>query len=382
MSSDFENVLTVVAVIFSSAFVIKIWRTKIVETAAELLATPILLLGYATKFLIYLGCGAAGVATVFGLGLGVFIYLGGELIMPDSVNFRSGPSVTATTNWAAVPNEVSQWRDHIASAATTCEVSEVLLVAIVQQESGGNPTVCSPVGACGLIQLMPDTAREMVVTNVFDPADNLRGGACYLKKQLDRYNNDEELALAAYNAGAGAVDRYGGVPPFVETKTYIRNINNLQNRYRGVTQTNLFATPLPFDLDGGCCIWPTDNGRITQFSNPKHVALDIGMETETPIYASHAGRVTVSGVHDGKYGGYGNYVMVDGGKYKTLYAHLSVRAVVTGEDVELGQLVGYSGNTGNSTGPHLHYEIYINGTLVDPLLYLPAKEEKRISDFN
>jgi soluble lytic murein transglycosylase-like protein len=112
----------------------------------------------------------------------------------------------------------------IASAASDSGVSENLIRAVILQESGGDPGAVSSKGAKGLMQLMDATARELGVRDSFSPAQNIRGGARYLGRLLREFKGDLELALASYNAGIGAVKKYGGVPPYGETKNYVRKV--------------------------------------------------------------------------------------------------------------------------------------------------------------
>lgn len=123
----------------------------------------------------------------------------------------------------AAPKE-TRYDPMIAEAARKYNLDEDLLRAIIQAESGFNPQALSPKGAMGLMQLMPGTAQSLNVTNPYDPAQNIDGGARYLRSMLDRFGGDTGLALSAYNAGPKAVETYKGVPPYQETQNYVRRI--------------------------------------------------------------------------------------------------------------------------------------------------------------
>src|SRR5215218_493261 len=121
----------------------------------------------------------------------------------------------------------------ITAAARKHGLDPALLAGLVRQESDFNPTAGSPAGARGLTQLMPGTAASLGVTDVTDPAQALEGGAKYLEQQLDAFGGDVTKALAAYNAGPGAVQRYGGVPPYAETQDYVKKVQAFAAAYRG-----------------------------------------------------------------------------------------------------------------------------------------------------
>jgi soluble lytic murein transglycosylase-like protein len=141
-------------------------------------------------------------------------------VVPQTESIRTTRLVDATKS--------ALYDDLIAFNARAQGVRTDLVRAVMQVESAFNPLARSPKGAMGLMQLMPDTMKEFHVANAFDPAENIRGGVAYLRQLLDRYSNNEVLALAAYNAGPGAVDKHGQtVPPYKETQDYVRKINNI-----------------------------------------------------------------------------------------------------------------------------------------------------------
>jgi soluble lytic murein transglycosylase-like protein len=139
------------------------------------------------------------------------------------------PTVRATR--AVVESRNLIYDDLILEHARLNDVRTDLVRAVVQVESGFNPFAQSPKGAGGLMQLMPATALRFGVRNVFNPVENIRAGVAYLRELLDRYANNEQLALAAYNAGPGAVDKYGqNVPPYRETQNYVSRIKQIAPR--------------------------------------------------------------------------------------------------------------------------------------------------------
>ncbi len=165
-----------------------------------------------------------------GSGSGVYSYFVEEALTRSLTDQWPLPSMTppGQTASGAPPSSLEGM---IHAAATEQNVPPTLLRAMVEVESGGNPRAVSSKGAQGLLQLMPGTAEEVGVDNPFDAEENLRGGANYLRQQLDRFG-DVRKALAAYNAGPGAVAKYDGIPPYRETEHYVDRVLELERKFR------------------------------------------------------------------------------------------------------------------------------------------------------
>jgi soluble lytic murein transglycosylase-like protein len=131
--------------------------------------------------------------------------------------------VTSASVSAAIAAPAS-FQSIIARSATQARVDPALIEAVISKESAFDPRATSAAGAQGLMQLMPRTAAALGVSDPYDPTQNVRAGARYLRSLLDRFGGDARLALAAYNAGPGAVERYDAIPPYAQTRAYVGDV--------------------------------------------------------------------------------------------------------------------------------------------------------------
>ncbi|SFX12695.1 Murein DD-endopeptidase MepM and murein hydrolase activator NlpD, contain LysM domain [Thermoactinomyces sp. DSM 45891] len=362
---------------------------------------------------------------------------------------------------------VSKFEMEIESAAQKFSVDPALIRAIIQQESSWNPKAKSSAGARGLMQLMPVNCRAFNLdpdTTCLDPLSNVMAGTEMISRLLTKYNGNLELALAAYNAGEGNVEKHKGVPPFKETQNYVKKIPVLYKEYGGkgtlskeeaqkkeieelanrlkearvkvdqagdsdkcmkelamhtpnrgsltcaaysiqsnwifvervenqarayeqevwkITSNGTEATKETgsanpsMEMSGNHTsvgmIWPCE-GKVTSRFGPRwgrtHKGIDIANRKGTPIYSVLDGKVTSVKSDPG---GYGHYLVIDHGKgLSSLYAHMYAGDihVKVGDQVKKGQRIASMGSDGNSTGPHLHFEIHINGVSKDPMQYI------------
>lgn len=156
------------------------------------------------------------------------LYSGDSPVFVPS-NIYSGQSSLADvlSSYSSTPtNNRTDYDEIIKKAAATYNVPEKLISSIIKQESNFNPAATSSAGASGLMQLMPGTAKYLGVTNSLDPEQNIMGGAKYISQMLSKFDGNIETALAAYNAGPGAVKKYAGIPPYKETQNYVQKVMN------------------------------------------------------------------------------------------------------------------------------------------------------------
>jgi soluble lytic murein transglycosylase-like protein len=177
------------------------------------------------------------------------IFFAASALVPGH-QLKSPPKATVTTSYtirmpapaveaepvALVPPEL-MYEPLILEAAARYGLDPALIRAVMRVESAFNPLAVSRVGALGLMQLMPEVAEELGVSDVFDPRENVMAGARYLRDLLHRHHGRVELALASYNAGPTAVDRYQAIPPFPETQEYVRAVTSLMRRDHGDAAT-------------------------------------------------------------------------------------------------------------------------------------------------
>jgi soluble lytic murein transglycosylase-like protein len=171
------------------------------------------------------------------------------------------------TTKAVINQRAAAYDDLIVEHSTRHALSPDFVRAVIQAESAFNPRALSVKGAMGLMQLMPQTARAYGVLNPFNAAENIRAGVAYLRSLLDRFNQDESLALAAYNAGPAAVEKYGrSVPPYKETRNYVSKIRGAASRAATPPATRVFKT---IDIVDGRPVMrysnkPMDRGQIVK----------------------------------------------------------------------------------------------------------------------
>jgi len=152
----------------------------------------------------------------------------GMLLMTDKPYLDDSDEITKERQWSLSP--IHEYQNLIKTISARYQVDPTLVTAIVSAESNFNEIAISRTGAMGLMQLMPDTATQLGVTDPFEPRDNIEGGVKYIRYLLERFDGNIEFAVAAYNCGPGAVEKHGGVPPYGETRRYVKKVFD---RYHG-----------------------------------------------------------------------------------------------------------------------------------------------------
>lgn len=199
------------------------------------------------RYSLVLACLGSLVATIVPASSRADIY---QSVGPDGVvsftnNKAPGSKLyQKTSSKAAVfmpadtsPERYTRYDQWIREAATLYQIPEALIRAVIRVESDFDPRAVSPANARGLMQMIPETAERMLVTDVFDPRQNIFGGVRYLRVLANTFNGDLALTVAAYNAGEGAVMRHGGIPPYPETQDYVVRVVGYYRQYRNDTSS-------------------------------------------------------------------------------------------------------------------------------------------------
>ena len=190
--------------------------------------------------LLLAGLGGLAISTLAGTGhADIYKQVGADGVISFSNRPAQGSKLVAAEHKAAVfmpsddsPERFSRYDEYIRQAATLYQIPEELVRAVIRVESDFDPRAVSPANARGLMQLVPETAERMMVTDSFDPRQNIFGGVRYLRVLANLFNGDIQLTIAAYNAGEGAVMRYGGIPPYQETQDYVVKVLGNYRQYR------------------------------------------------------------------------------------------------------------------------------------------------------
>ncbi len=282
-------------------------------------------------------------------------------------------------------------KKHLKLINTNPLLNENLIASVILAESNGKPTIVSPKGAKGLMQLMPNTATDCInqllkekwinnpeinelkqkleqaksdPSKIFDPEINLLLGIYYLNQQTTTFKN-VDVALAAYNAGPAAVNKFRNtIPPYAETKKYVQQIHNNYESLNAVKEIQLANLDLTWPVQNSTVSSPYGYRKHPINGNPHfHPAVDIPAAQGATVHASMAGRITKAE----KSSTYGNFVEIkhDNGVISQ-YSHLNTIDVKVGDKVLAKHTIATIGSTGNSTGPHLDYRISRNGIYLDP----------------